>query len=144
MLDGAVNVYTDVPTSMRPSGSFERFFEGLPSTSVTTTMTGGEGVVGLLGRLKNSKVLPASPMVAKLRVVKSTAEIAAMRYAGQVAGRAHTDVMQHRWKSEKQTAVAFKMAVLNSKCEDESYIPVVAGGHNALSIHYVQNNALIR
>jgi intermediate cleaving peptidase 55 len=139
MLDGAANIYTDVPSSMRPSSSFERFFSGIPSKA-----SAGEGVVGLLGRLKNASIQPASPIVAKLRVVKSNAEVGAMRYAGQVAGRAHTNVMRQHWESEKQLALAFKMAVLNSKCEDESYIPVVAGGHNALSIHYVQNNSLLR
>ena len=139
MLDGAANIYTDVPSSMRPNSSFERFFSG-----ITTSASTGDGVLALLRRLKNATIQPAAPIVAKLRVVKSKAEVAAMRYAGQVAGRAHTDAMRHHWESEKQLAVAFKTAILNSNCEDESYIPVVAGGHNALSIHYVQNNGMLR
>ena len=67
-----------------------------------------------------------------------------MRYAGRVAGRAHTDAMRRSWRSEKEIANQIKMQILDSNCDDEAYIPVVAGGENALSIHYVQNNATLR
>jgi intermediate cleaving peptidase 55 len=140
MLAGAVNVFADVPASFRPREPFARYFAGLPRLSDE-----GEGVVRALAELKNTRVQSVGSQVAKLRVLKSEAEVRAMRFAGKVAGRAHSKMMtRRRWATERDIALELKIEMLRSNCDDEAYVPVVAGGENALSIHYVQNNALLR
>jgi peptidase M24-like protein len=140
MLDGAANVFADVPGSFRLSQPFGRYFAGMPWTEGE-----GEGVVRALKELKDASVQSLEAQVAKLRVLKSEAEVRAMRIAGRVAGRAHSRVMARRnWVTERDIALELKIEMLRNNCDDEAYVPVVAGGENSLSIHYVQNNAVLR
>jgi intermediate cleaving peptidase 55 len=94
--------------------------------------------------IKNSKVKPLKPIMNSLRVVKSRAEIANMRKSGKISGRAFTNAMRQQFTKEKDLGAFMDYSFRTSGCEASAYIPVVAGGRNALAIHYVQNNDVLK
>ncbi|KAI1141375.1 aminopeptidase-like protein [Hypoxylon sp. FL0543] len=78
-----------------------------------------------------------------LRAVKSPAEIANMRHAGQASGRAFTEAMRRPWKYEKKLAAYLEHQYYVYGLDGHAYVPVVAGGSRANLIHYVLNNAVL-
>jgi len=93
--------------------------------------------------LKDSKVKPLKPLMHQIRIVKSEAEIANMRMAGKISGRAFTNAMCWQWTKEKDLGAFLDYDFKIGGCEGTAYIPVVAGGQNSLSIHYVRNNDVL-
>jgi intermediate cleaving peptidase 55 len=91
-----------------------------------------------------SSFSPLRPHINALRAIKSPAEIANMRRAGQESGRALTAAMRRRWKSEKDLAAFLEYRYQRSGLDGQAYIPVVAGGSRGLLIHYVLNNASLK
>lgn len=81
-----------------------------------------------------------SPVMNKLRVIKSPAEIANMRRAGQISGRVITDAMRRPWQKEKDLHAYLDYQFIVNGCDGPAYIPVVAGGERANCIHYTVNN----
>lgn len=86
-------------------------------------------------------ITPLQPLINDLRIIKSPAEIANMRHAGRVSGRALTDAMRQSWTSEKDLAAYLDYAFTKDGCAGSAYVPVVAGGPRANLIHYTLNNA---
>lgn len=86
---------------------------------------------------------PLRPLLNALRVVKSPAEVANMRHAGRVSGRALTDAMRIQWAREKDLAAHLDHAFTADGLDGPAYVPVVAGGPRANMIHYVLNNAAL-
>ncbi|KAI3324231.1 peptidase M24, structural domain-containing protein [Xylariaceae sp. AK1471] len=91
-----------------------------------------------------SSFSPLRPHINALRAVKSSAEIANMRRAGQKSGRALTAAMRRKWNSEKDLAAFLEYSYQRSGLDGQAYIPVVAGGSRGLLIHYVLNNAPLK
>ncbi|CRK25477.1 hypothetical protein BN1708_004027 [Verticillium longisporum] len=87
---------------------------------------------------------PLYPILNTLRAIKSPAEIANMRKAGQISGRVITDAMRRAWTREKDlhNFLDYRFAV--DGCDGPAYIPVVGGGRNGSCIHYVLNNDVLR
>ncbi|KAG6186241.1 hypothetical protein E4U36_000783 [Claviceps purpurea] len=81
-----------------------------------------------------------SPVMVKLRAIKSAAEVANMRKAGQISGRAITDAMRRGWTKEKDLHAFLDYQFIINGCDGPAYIPVVAGGDRANCIHYTVNN----
>lgn len=79
-----------------------------------------------------------------LRVVKSDAEIGLMRKAGQLSGRAITSAMSRTFAGERDLMIDIETGFLRNGLDRSAYVPVVAGGKNGLSIHYVSNDCLFR
>jgi intermediate cleaving peptidase 55 len=77
------------------------------------------------------------------RVFKSEAEIANMRFAGKVSGRAFTNAMRRRFTKEKDLAAFLDYEFKIGGCDASAYVPVIAGGQNALAIHYVRNDDVL-
>ncbi|KAH7040960.1 peptidase M24, structural domain-containing protein [Microdochium trichocladiopsis] len=78
-----------------------------------------------------------------LRAIKSPAEIANMRHAGQESGRALTAAMSQHWEYEKDLAAFLDYQYQTRGLDGHAYIPVIAGGPKALLIHYVLNNGIL-
>jgi intermediate cleaving peptidase 55 len=93
--------------------------------------------------IKDSKVKPLKPLMNEIRIIKSDAEIANMRVAGKISGRAFTNAMRRQWTKEKDLGAFLDYDFKLGGCEATAYIPVIAGGKNALSIHYVRNNDVL-
>ena len=83
----------------------------------------------------------AAPLVAKLRVVKSPAEIAALEHAAEVS----MEAQRAAWKRmtpgayEYQAQAAFTEVMLDRGCEDYAYPPIVGSGPEATVLHYDAN-----
>ncbi|KAI9818832.1 MAG: hypothetical protein M1827_007653 [Pycnora praestabilis] len=129
----ASNVYTDIPSSVNGASYFSRFFHGSP-----------EKVEEFAKILNGNIVKPLRPIVNNLRVMKSPSEIANMRMAGKASGRAFTEAMRHKFSKEKDLAAFLDYQFKIQGCDTWAYVPVVAGGENALSIHYVRNDDLLK
>lgn len=87
---------------------------------------------------------PLYPVMNKLRVIKSSAEVANMRKAGQVSGRAITEAMRRPWTKEKDLHAFLDYEFTRNGCDGPAYIPVVAGGERANCIHYTVNNNTLK
>lgn len=87
---------------------------------------------------------PLAHIVNKLRAIKSPAEVANMRLAGQMSGRAITEAMRRGWTKEKELHAFLDYQFIMNGCDGPAYIPVVAGGERANCIHYTINNDVFR
>ena len=86
-------------------------------------------------------VADATPLIAKLRVKKSEAEIAAIQHSTDVSVEAH----RAAWKRlaageyEYQIAAALLDKFLDEGCEGPAYSPIVGSGPNGAILHYMTN-----
>lgn len=129
LISGASEVYTDI---VKCSG-FSRFFRDqnlVPND--------------FQRMIKDSKVKPLKPLMHELRIIKSESEIANMRLAGKFSGRAFTNAMRRQWTKEKDLGAFLDYDFKVGGCETIAYVPVIAGGQNALSIHYVRNDDVLQ
>ncbi|KHJ30658.1 putative xaa-pro aminopeptidase [Erysiphe necator] len=94
--------------------------------------------------LRHSNVRPLQPLLNNLRMIKSQAEISNMYIAGQASGLAYTNAMRRKWSKEKDLKAFLDYEFQMNGCDKNAYVPVVAGGKNALSIHYVRNDDLLK
>lgn len=99
-----------------------------------------EAVSKLLG--DPSRCHPLSKEVHALRLIKSDNELRLMRRAGRVGSQAMMEVMQEvrAGTSEWQLQSIFEAKCAMQGAQRPAYVPVVASGANALTIHYVQND----
>ncbi|KAH8789687.1 peptidase M24, structural domain-containing protein [Hyaloscypha finlandica] len=129
LISGASEIYTDI---VKCSG-FGRFFRNqdlVPND--------------FQRMIKDSKVKPLKPLMHELRILKSEAEVANMRLAGKYSGRAFTNAMRRQWFKEKDLGAFLDYEFKIGGCDTTAYVPVIAGGQNALSIHYVRNDDLLK
>ncbi|KAK5662023.1 hypothetical protein OQA88_10135 [Cercophora sp. LCS_1] len=89
------------------------------------------------------KPQPLQPLINPLRAIKSPAEIAVMRHAGRVSGRALTNAMRRAWTDEKSLHAFLTYEFTQSGLDGPAYVPVVAGGTRGIMIHYVHNTATL-
>ena len=82
---------------------------------------------------------PLAPYVHTLRAVKSASEIACMRSAGRISGNAFNEVIRRNLSTERDVEATLEFLFRMGGCEKSAYVPVVAGGQNALTIHYTRN-----
>ena len=138
IISGASEIYTDILTS-GPTSVFSRFFAQSPKTSSSNT---SHTFTSLLSKA-SKPTKPLKHLLNDLRSIKSPAEISLLRHVGRMSGRAYTSAMRHRWTSERALANEIEHNFRLNGCDTSAYIPVVAAGRNANTIHYVANNALI-
>lgn len=87
------------------------------------------------------EIRDAAPLLAKLRMVKSEAEIELIRKATEITMEAHRGA----WKRirpgvyEYQVAAAMSNAYFDKGCERHAYPPIVGSGPNATILHYNRN-----
>ena len=129
----ASRVYTDVTQPDTNQSALNRFLYGRSKKTTQFAELIGSGKVNRLRPLMND-----------LRAWKSPAEIAVMRKAGKASGRAHTDAMRRAWTQERQLDAYLRYRFVSRGCESSAFEPVVAGGKNALGIHYVRNDDILQ
>ncbi|KAI1777400.1 aminopeptidase-like protein [Hypoxylon cercidicola] len=131
----------------RVEGSLATALKGVSKifTDAELTKYGTPTKLGSLVRsaAPNASTLPLQSHINVLRAIKSPAEVANMRLAGQASGRALTEAMRQPWNSEKNLAAFLEYQYQRSGLDGSAYVPVVAGGSRALLIHYVLNNAML-
>lgn len=87
-------------------------------------------------------------MVAEERSIKSEAEINVMHAAGVISSRAINKAIAQVGSpspihTEKTLAQYLQYQFVKGGCDKQAYIPVVASGKNALTIHYTRNDDLL-
>ncbi|GEQ67213.1 hypothetical protein JCM33374_g877 [Metschnikowia sp. JCM 33374] len=122
------------------SGRFSSFFNlgsDPRSASITTTLEASKKPVRSL-----------KPILAHHRSVKSEAEVRVMHKAGYISGRAINTAIakvgsDSPFATEKVLAQYLQYAFVRGGCDRQAYIPVVASGENALTLHYTRNDDLL-
>jgi intermediate cleaving peptidase 55 len=129
-------VFTDLPGNRINKNLVSRYLSG-----AEPARTGG---IATLFRDSEASIRPLRPLMNELRVLKSEAEITNMRRAGQHSGRAITDAMRQSFTSEKDLDSFLDYWFKQDFCDGPAYVPVVAGGINANTIHYVSNDMALK
>jgi intermediate cleaving peptidase 55 len=129
-------IYTDLPHNRTSKNILSRYLSG-----ADPSRTGG---ITTLFRDSKASIKPLRPLLNELRVIKTPAEIANMRRAGQHSGRAITDAMRQSFSSEKDLDSFLDYWFKQDLCDGPAYVPVVAGGINANTIHYVSNDMALK
>lgn len=103
-----------------------------------------EAVVKLLGDPVKSQRL--SPTLDKLRLRKSANELRLMRRAGRIGSEAMIQTMEFVRPGMVESALQsrFEASCSLAGAQRPAYVPVVASGSNALTIHYVNNDDVCR
>ncbi|KAJ1961780.1 aminopeptidase [Dispira parvispora] len=83
-----------------------------------------------------------SPFIHELRLIKSPAELAVLKQSSDISNEAFRRTMQESTQSttEHQIMTTFTYHCCRQGAEELAYVPVVAGGSNALALHYVRND----
>jgi Xaa-Pro aminopeptidase len=113
----------------------------LESASRVYTLTREPSAEMLRKLLPLREVADVSIRIARLRQVKSPAEIAMIQHSTDVAVEAHRTAW-NRIKpglSEFQVAAAMSNLYFDSGCERHAYSPIVGAGPNATVLHYSKN-----
>jgi intermediate cleaving peptidase 55 len=92
--------------------------------------------------LKIKAIKPLSTLVQELRLIKSDYEVDLMKRSGQISSKAFVESM--KWTKPGHSEAQL-WAKLDYECRMRgssmlAYVPVVASGPNALSMHYVRND----
>ncbi|KAF2494832.1 metallopeptidase [Lophium mytilinum] len=135
ILQRSSEIYTDLPSSVHPKTPFTKFISGFDPYHT-------QGLAQLFRDAPKTPIKPLRPLMNNLRVTKSDAEVRNMRKAGQVSGRAITAAMRQSFSGEKDLDSFLDYKFKGEGCDGPAYVPVIAGGENALTIHYVRNEAL--
>jgi intermediate cleaving peptidase 55 len=131
----AKEVYADLPNSLISKNTLHRYLSGQEPSR-----TGG---ISRIFRDLDKSIKPLRPLMNTLRVIKTPAEITNMRKAGQHSGRAFTDAMRQTFTAETELDTFLDYWFKQDGCAGPAYVPVVAGGINANTIHYVSNDMLL-
>ncbi|KAF2837609.1 xaa-pro dipeptidase app [Patellaria atrata CBS 101060] len=136
IVNSSKTVYTDLPNTLRSNSFFAEYFSG-------ASKFGREGFGSVLANATSTTVKPLRPLMNDLRIIKSAAEIANMRKAGQASGRSISEAMRSVFATERELAAFLAYKFTMHGCDGQAYVPVVAGGKNSLSIHYVRNDDVL-
>ncbi|HYL37716.1 MAG TPA: Xaa-Pro peptidase family protein [Bryobacteraceae bacterium] len=116
--------------------------QALGSHDTLYALTGQASTEKLQSRSPFREISDAGPLIARLRLKKSPAEIAAIQHATDVSMQAHRAV----WKRvapgmyEYQMAATFADTFLESGCEGPAYSTIVGSGPNSAVLHYSANS----
>ncbi|KIW16310.1 hypothetical protein PV08_06361 [Exophiala spinifera] len=133
LVGSASGIYTDITTPDSTQSALRRFLYGKPRRTTE-----------FADLLQSNKINRLRPVMNDLRAFKSPAEIEVMRRAGRASGRAHTEAMRKAWTREKQLDAYLRYQFVTQGCDTSAFEPVVAGGKNALGIHYVRNDDVLQ
>jgi Xaa-Pro aminopeptidase len=95
----------------------------------------------LRSRYPFREVADATPLIAKLRVKKSEAEIAAIQHATDISMDAHRVAWKRLAAGQYEYNVAATLldTFLDAGCEGPAYSPIVGAGPDGAILHYMTN-----
>ncbi|KAI4822140.1 hypothetical protein KUCAC02_007702 [Chaenocephalus aceratus] len=101
-----------------------------------------------VGPLLDEGPMPHSlrPLIHSLRAVKSSAEVALMQEAGRISAQAFRRTMA-MCRGDVDEAVIFAKFDFENRIHGANFLaypPVVAGGNRANTLHYINNNQIIK
>jgi len=108
-------------------------------------------IVGFLNHLRQAtrqgkhsptEIIELDHCLNELRLFKSTAEIKAMRKAGEISAKAHIRAMQFtqpgHWEYQVEAEIIHEF--MKNNCRSSAYPSIVGGGENGCILHYIENN----
>ena len=108
-------------------------------------------IVGFLNHLRQAtrqgkhsptEIIELDHCLNELRLFKSTAEIKAMRKAGEISAKAHIRAMQFtqpgHWEYQVEAEIIHEF--MRNNCRSSAYPSIVGGGENGCILHYIENN----
>jgi intermediate cleaving peptidase 55 len=120
-VQGATEVYSDIPTFDGSRSSLNRYLYGPTVASEKLKKV-----------IDNRRVKPLKHILNEMRVFKSENEVVQMRRLGQAAGRAFTESMRHDFTKEKDLYSFLEYQFKVNGCDGNAFVPVVAGGQVSL------------
>lgn len=80
--------------------------------------------------------------IENVRVVKDGYEVALLRKANDISAKAHIAAIRaaRNADNEREIEAAFIATCISLGCREQAYHPVVAGGENGSTLHYVLND----
>lgn len=95
--------------------------------------------------LAPTAVCDPRPILHEMRLFKSACEVAMMKAAGEITGRAHKRAMQFAapgcFEYQLEAEIHHEFAMAGARAP--AYSTIVGSGNNACILHYTQNNAQI-
>lgn len=87
-----------------------------------------------------------TPLLADMRLFKSPSEVACMRRAADATVQGHLRAMRHSQQAqyEYQLEAELIYAFVQQGCRNVAYDSIVAGGARACTLHYTQNNQVLK
>ena len=147
------HIYADLPqqatvprvTRSSRAGSVLNYLSPPSATGfdMFSKKTDFEAVVKMLSDTR--KCHSVAKEVERLRFKKSRNELRVMRRAGRISGNAMAETMGfvRPGASESQLQAVFEYQCALNGAQRPAYVPVVASGSNALTIHYINNDRLV-
>jgi Xaa-Pro aminopeptidase len=139
--DPNVRTVTGFDTVLPAESLEDNLPKWVSETYLVYTLTESPRYEALKQMLPAREIRDAAPAVAKLRMKKSSAEIALIQHATDVGVEAHRTA----WKrikagvKEHQIAAAMSNLYFDAGCERHAYAPIVGSGPNAAILHYSRN-----
>jgi Xaa-Pro aminopeptidase len=104
-----------------------------------------------LYRERSVKISPQSfhhlnPMIERMRLIKSDAEIKKIKKALNITKKAHEGAMMQAKEGmrEYELQAAIEYVFKKNGAYSDAYTTIVAGGNNANTLHYIKNSALLK
>jgi Xaa-Pro aminopeptidase len=84
--------------------------------------------------------------IGEMRLFKSPEEVERLRIAGKISAKAHCEAMARcrAGMNEYQIEALLEFVFRNAGCERHGYPSIVASGHNATILHYIENNRVMQ
>lgn len=94
------------------------------------------------GVLAPNAFFDLAPILGDMRLFKSSAEMGLMREAARISVAAHTRAMHAAMhlRHEYELEAELRYELIRQGCRDVAYDSIVAGGNNACTLHYTDNN----
>ncbi|KAJ5594934.1 uncharacterized protein N7459_001142 [Penicillium hispanicum] len=133
IITGASEIYSDIPAFDGGRSSLHRYLYGPTVASEK-----------LKKLVDYRQVKPLKPLLNEMRAFKSENEVVHLRRLGQASGRAFTESMRKTFSMEKDLCSFLEYQFKMNGADTSAFVPVVAGGQNALSIHYTRNDDALK
>lgn len=87
-----------------------------------------------------------APAIGKMRLIKSDAEISLIKKAISITKKAHHKIMKMNKKSKNEYEIlaSIEHTFKSRGAYNDAYTSIVASGNNANTLHYIENNKLMR
>ncbi|KAJ5190924.1 uncharacterized protein N7498_009909 [Penicillium cinerascens] len=129
----ATEVYSEIPGFDPSRSSLHRYLYGPTVASEKLKKV-----------VDHRKVLPLKHILNEMRAFKSENEVVHLRRLGQASGRSFTESMRRTFSTEKELSSFLEYQFKVHGADGSAFVPVVAGGQNALAIHYTRNDDVLR
>jgi Xaa-Pro aminopeptidase len=99
-----------------------------------------------LGTAPPREIIDPTTILHEMRLIKSPDEIGALREACRISALAHVEAMRYAapGRTERQVQAAVEYLFASMGAERVGYGSIVAGGENAVILHYIENDQPLR